>query len=231
MARTNLEKITKNTKIWTPRLNVDLPINGLDIMYFQDWVNWNGSKGCSQNHNAYDFAAYLTTNGHCILGLPENVPIRAIADGVVTKISQGITGVEGPYACFMTIEHGAPDSGLFTVYRHIAPLVRDGQKVRKGEVVATLHKDDGNTEGRLVHLHFEMRHAECVNNRIANPETVFRKISAYTAEPQGSTSFRILEIEKGIGCYFANFKRLLIDNNELSHRSPSSLRSKLRGIY
>jgi hypothetical protein len=149
MVDKTLEGITEDTKIWTPDLDVVLPVNGSDIPNFREWVNWSGWKGYEVGHEAYDFAAYLTQDGKVILGLLKETPIRAIADGIIRQISNGLAGSGVPYACFINIEHGRNGSGLFTRYDHVDPVVEDGQEVKKGDVIATLYKDDGNEEGRL----------------------------------------------------------------------------------
>ncbi|MEK6947968.1 MAG: M23 family metallopeptidase [Nanoarchaeota archaeon] len=206
----NLEQITGTTRIWTPELDITLPIDCADIPDFQEWVNWSGWKGYSPDHKAFDFAAYLTKDERCILGLPKETPVRAIADGVVRQTSYGLADV--PYACFMNIEHSIKNSGLFTSYYHIDPKVKTGQEVKKGDIIATLYKDEGSDEGKLVHLHFEMRNGWEINDRIVNPETIFHRLNQYSAIPQGNPEFKILGLEKQPDIHLANFKKLLVDN-------------------
>ena len=208
----NLEQITGDSNTWTPNLDIVLPIDGSDIRGFKEWVNWSGWKGYSEHHTAYDFAAYLNDEGNCVLGLHQDTPVRAVADGVVRQISNGFGG---EYACFMNIEHGSKGSGMFSAYHHVAPLVKDGQEVRKGEVIATLHKDEGDEEGKLVHLHFELANGWNHGSRIkraVNPELIYSKLANYKAEPQGSPDFQILGLQKQPEIYIANFKKLLVDN-------------------
>ena len=212
MNQKNLERITEDTKIWTPALDIVLPIDGSDIKGFREWVNWSGWKGYSPHHTAYDFAAYLSEDGRVVLGLPKETPVRAIADGVVRQVSHGLAGRGVTYACFMNIEHGAKGSGLFSAYHHIDPIAQDGQEVKKGDVVGTLHKDEGSEEGKLVHLHFEMRQSWYVRDRKCNPESIYPSIIRYRAEPQGSPDFKILGMNEQPEKYIANFKKLLVDN-------------------
>src|SRR3989338_1459453 len=213
MNQKTLERITEDTKVWMPTLDIVPPIYSSDIPNFREWVNWSGWKGYAQDHTAHDFAAYLTKYGKVVLGLPKETPVRAVADGVIRQISNGLAGNGVPYACFMNIEHGRKGSGLSTAYHHVDPLVQDGQEVKKGDVVATLYKDEVNVEGKLVHLHFEMRNAWNVKDRIMNPATIFPQIDTYRAVPQGNPNFRILGLEKQPEIYIANFKKLLVDNS------------------
>ena len=114
----------------------------------------------------------------------------------------------------MNIEHGGNGSGLFSSYFHIDPIAQDGQKVKKGDIVATLYKDDGNEEGKLVHLHFEMTHdGWSIKDRICNPESIYQSITKYRAEPQGNAKFRILGLEKQPEIHIAYFRKLLTQNN------------------
>ena len=211
MDQKNLERITEDTQIWTSNPDIVLPIDGSDIPNFREWVNWSGWKGYSPHHTAYDFAAYLSEDGKVVLGLPKETPVRAIADGVVRQISNGLAGRGVPYACFMNIEHGRNGSGLFTAYHHIDPVVEDGQEVKKGDVVATLYKDAGNEKGKLVHLHFEMRHGWNIKDRKCNPESVFPLIAQYRATPQGNPDFRVSGLQEQPEIYIANFKKLLVN--------------------
>ena len=212
MGLKNLESITEETRIWTPNLDIVSPINGLDIPEFQEWVNWSGWKGYAQDHTAHDFAAYLTKDGRCVLGLPKETPVRAVADGIVAQVSQGLAGSGVPYATFINIEHAEKGSGLFSAYHHVDPLVEQGQRVKKGDVIANLYKDEGNEEGKLVHLHFEMRHGWNVRDRLVNPALIFPEINKYKAEPQGNPDFQILGLPEQPKKYIANFKKLLVDN-------------------
>lgn len=81
------------------------------------------------------------------IAAPVGAPIRAAADGVVV-----FAGRNGGYGKMLVIDHGY---GYSTAYGHCHRLlVRVGQKVKRGQVVATV----GNT-GRSTapHLHYEVR--------------------------------------------------------------------------
>lgn len=216
MNQKNLKRIIGGTEIWAPDFDIVLPINGLDIPDFREWINWGGWKGYSPYHNAYDFAAYLTEDGGVVLGLPKETPVRSVADGIVRQVSCGLAETGSPYAgyaCFMNIEHGSEESGLFSSYHHIDPIAQNEQEVKKGDIVATLHKDIGNEVGRLVHLHFELTHGWNVRDRKCNPESIYPTLVRYRCEPQGSLDFRISGLPKQPKIYIANFKRLLVNNS------------------
>src|SRR3989338_3510075 len=144
------EDLSEQTTLWAANLNLILPIDEKEISNFKEWVNWSGWKGYSPNHNAYDFAAYLTNDGDCILGLPQETSVYAIADGLVAQVSSGLAGNSVPYATFINIEHARQGNGLFSSYHHVVPLVKQGTYVKKGDKIASLYKDEGNEEGKFL---------------------------------------------------------------------------------
>ena len=80
--------------------------------------------------------------------------IYAALDGIVELVSNGGKGFQG-YGRVIMINHSGQ---LWTLYSHCAALnVKVGQRVKKGDVVATV----GST-GRATtnHLHFEVRNAK-----------------------------------------------------------------------
>jgi hypothetical protein len=80
---------------------------------------------------------------------PVGTPIRAVANGVVTKAARNWTAGR-----FVVIAH---DDGHETKYLHMdarAPGIEEGVRVRQGEVIGTVGKT-GRVTG--AHLHFEMR--------------------------------------------------------------------------
>lgn len=213
----DLEKITDKTTQWKFNLDIVMPINGRDIPSFKEWTNWSGWKGYSENHDAVDFACYLNDRGDYVLGLHAETPVRAVADGVVKQVSCGLAGRGVPYACFMNIEHGKDGSGLFSAYHHINPTAKDGQEVKKGDVVGTLYKDEGNEEGKLVHLHFELTNGWNFGGRrqrAVNPEEIYSDIGrAPRANPQGSKNFTIDGLKQQPRIIIADFKNLLVNNS------------------
>ncbi len=205
MTKLLVDKLTHND-IWTPDLDMDLPINYADIPNFYKWISWNKY---SQDHRGFDFASYLSVDGKCVLGLPTETPIRTVANGIVMQISRGFGG--GGYGTFINIEHGNKNSGLYSGYHHVKPLVKDGQPVKKGEIIATLYKDSGNEEGRLVHLHFVLSNGWSVEDRInVHPSDIFLNVDKYIAKPQGSSDFQIKDLKRQPEIHQANFKKLRI---------------------
>jgi murein DD-endopeptidase MepM/ murein hydrolase activator NlpD len=93
-----------------------------------------GKKG-KELHDGIDLAA------------PAGLPVKTAAPGTVL-----FAGEQKGYGLIVIIEH---EGGLITLYAHNRDLrVKTGQKVREGQVVATVG-DSGRTSGP--HLHFEVR--------------------------------------------------------------------------
>lgn len=94
-----------------------------------------GKKG-KDPHDGIDLAA------------PAGTPVRTAAPGTVL-----FAGEQRGYGLIVIVEHDT--SGLITLYAHNRDVrVKAGQKVREGQVVATVG-DSGKTSGP--HLHFEVR--------------------------------------------------------------------------
>ena len=92
---------------------------------------------------AFDLAAYLSTDGRVVIGLPRDTPVRAIASGRV------FGKYKGEYLHQVVIEHGIPGSGLYSTYTHLnfnADLnVGDG--VKQGQEIGTLFIDSLSPKG------------------------------------------------------------------------------------
>jgi murein DD-endopeptidase MepM/ murein hydrolase activator NlpD len=88
------------------------------------------------------------------LAAPEGTPIRAAADGSVL-----FSAVQQGYGNLIIVEH---EGGLLTLYAHNRKnLVREGERVRLGQVIA--HMGTGTaTSGP--YLHFEVRIAGMPKN-------------------------------------------------------------------
>lgn len=201
-------KIDDETTEWTDDLETTLPIEGLEIPSFKAWINWNGfqyNPETDEGHKGFDFAAYLTSDNRVVLGLPPDVRVRAVADGVVRQIRSEIIG---EYLRYISIEHGREGSGLFSAYGHIVPLVDVGAQVKKGDVIGTLYKDPGEEEGRLVHCHLELTHGwdkGSNQNRRANPAVLDSSLYRFNAVPQGSVNFSIPLLPE-VKIDYANFR-------------------------
>ena len=197
----NLEKITRNVKLWKPTLDITSPIDTSQITGFVKWVNWNGFK---QSHEGYDFAAYINTRGECILGLPRGTLVRAVADGrIVYEL-----GDDDHFDSSIDVYHRG--RCLASTYTHIVPLKPVDSFVRKGEVIARVHADLGTEKGRLVHLHFALENwtgIECLS--CTDPTSIFPGLNDLVAQPQESLDFRVEQIEKQPPIRIANYHTLL----------------------
>jgi murein DD-endopeptidase MepM/ murein hydrolase activator NlpD len=99
------------------------------------------------------YTQYFTPSHYGVdLSSPGGGPIFAAADGTVTRASYGWNG---GYGNVIEIDHG---NGLVTLYAHNQTLhVREGTKVKRGEVIATMGRS-GRVFGKTgVHLHFEVQ--------------------------------------------------------------------------
>ena len=86
---------------------------------------------------------------------PKGTPIKSPADGIVTY-----SGVDPSLGNMLVLDHGY---GVITRYGHNnANLVREGQRVKRGDTVATVGST-GRSTGP--HLHYEVR----VNDVAINP--------------------------------------------------------------
>ncbi len=96
-------------------------------------------------------------HGGIDIGADEGTPIYAAVDGVVTVASS-----EGEYGKHIDIT----SNDVLTRYAHCSKLlVKEGQKVKKGDKIAKVGST-GNSTGP--HLHFEIRR----DNRTINPESI-----------------------------------------------------------
>lgn len=92
---------------------------------------------------------------------PGGTKILAANDGVVT-----FAGRKGSYGNLVGIDHGGK---ITTFYAHTSRiLVKNGQKVKKGQAIA-LVGSTGRSTGN--HLHFEVRK----NGKTTNPQAQFKK--------------------------------------------------------
>lgn len=107
------------------------------------------SKIRKSNHTGLDIATSAGT------------PIKVVANGTVTNAKYS-----GSYGNLVKISHG---NGIETWYAHTNKMyVKVGQKVKAGEVIATVGST-GNSTGN--HLHFEIR----VNGKHVNPQKYLYK--------------------------------------------------------
>lgn len=100
-----------------------------------------------------------------------NKPVYAVKDGTVTR-----AGSASGFGQWVTVDHPASNGGGETVYGHVIPEVRVGQKVREGERIARINPDSKTNGGVVPHLHFEWHRFSWVPpgpNRL-NPEAMLK---------------------------------------------------------
>lgn len=103
-----------------------------------------------------------------------NKPVYAVKDGTVTR-----AGAASGFGQWVTVDHPASNGGGETVYGHVIPEVRVGQKVREGERIARINPDSRTNGGVTPHLHFEWHRFSWVPpgpNRLS-PEVMLRGAS------------------------------------------------------
>lgn len=99
-------------------------------------------------HKGVDYAA------------PTGTPVRATADGVVASV-----GVQGGYGNTIVLRHQGAHSTLYAHLSRFAPALRNGARVRQGDVIGYVGATGWATGP---HLHYEFR----VNDEARNPLTV-----------------------------------------------------------
>ena len=119
-----------------------LPVSGAITSNFGAWRS-------GHRHTGIDIAA------------PRGTKIKAAWDGIVIY-----SGKLSDYGLLVKIDHG---NGLHSLYAHNdRNLVKRGQRVKKGEAIATVG-NSGRTSG--YHLHFEVRR----NGKPVNPLNYINK--------------------------------------------------------
>ncbi len=229
-ADSQLIQITDNTKEWSPNMDIVTPVDETSIPGFEKWIVWNNAASHlmqGEGEAAFDWAAYLNKDGEVILGLPVETRIRAIADGLVVQVFSGLGRREG-YATLINIEHGKKGNGLYSSYGHVVPLVKPGERVKKGDIIAKLYKDPGGAAGRLVHLHFTLSNGWEVKDRIlVDPErTIYANTGFLHAKPQGSLNFQLAELGKNQPVTIANFRTIKIGRENLDEVIDGLIRAK-----
>lgn len=109
------------------------PVEGLIYSTF------NACRGRNRRHGAIDIVA------------PRGTPIASAADGRVSVAANGGCMFSG-YGKIVIVDH---ENGFHTVYAHCDRiLVKMGQRVKRGEFIATVGRTGRATTN---HLHFEVR--------------------------------------------------------------------------
>jgi murein DD-endopeptidase MepM/ murein hydrolase activator NlpD len=160
---------------WIPNLDIGNPVSREDIKGLTKWVMYAGFRTFHQyekeyvakwnlgkDHHGHDFISYLDEQHVEHFGLHPNTPVRAIADGVVKSIIRN-DGRFTEYETYLIVQHNG--IGLSSGYVHVVPIVNVGEKVRKGQVLATLYDTSVEAMSLPTHLHFELGNAKVQNNQ------------------------------------------------------------------
>lgn len=93
-------------------------------------------------HYGTDFGRAGGSGGH---------PVYAVKDGTVTA-----AGPATGFGQWVNVDHPASNGGGLTVYGHVIPEVKVGQKVTEGQRIARIHPTKGAGNGNVdPHLHLE----------------------------------------------------------------------------
>lgn len=123
----------------------------------QAYVLWQSkTSGCFRLHKGMDFACAAGTE------------VLAAVDGKVTKIYKN----DQLYGGLIELQHA---DGVTTVYKFIDPAstLKVGDKVNRGDVIATVATATGNEIGEGDHLHFEVYK----NNVMQDPDIYLKLIT------------------------------------------------------
>ena len=148
----------KKIKFWTPGLDVVSPIDESQLPQFAKWVQYNCFRNPDKYHEGFDFAAFLDSKGICYLGLPSELEVRAIIEGVVTEV---IKRSDFLYNNQVTIQHEGESDRMYSGYCHIAPIVKKGDVVEAGQPIGRLvHQRLDGRSLHLIHLHLGLVNIE-----------------------------------------------------------------------
>ena len=81
-------------------------------------------------------------------------PIYASQGGTVTMV-----GPASGFGQWIVLDHPTEDGSGTTVYGHIIPEVRAGQRVEAGQRIGRINPDSNTNGGVAPHLHFEVHRA------------------------------------------------------------------------
>jgi hypothetical protein len=124
-------------------------------MLFSAPEKWWGDRGPRPRpHEGIDLCLYTDESGR-LFALDASARIPAMLDGEVIKIEKDYLGQS------VYVGHAVEDGNgrrLWTMYGHSAPLhpLRPGDRVRSGEIIASLPEKRKNNRGPRPHLHLTM---------------------------------------------------------------------------
>ena len=118
-------------------------------MFFGEGIEWWGDGNPRRTeHEGIDFAEGRRPDG-CIRSIPEETPVRAIADGEVAAFLDDFLGKT------VVVRHASivdPGGDVFyTLYSHIRPETQRLEPVAKGQILGRVHK--AKSAGAPAHLH------------------------------------------------------------------------------
>lgn len=114
-------------------------------------------------------------------GAPSGTPVRAAADGVVA-----FRGVKGGYGNFLELRHNSKFSTAYAHLSRYAGHIKNGTRVRQGEVIAYVGSTGMSTGP---HLHYEVR----LSGKAVNP----LKVQSPPADPLPATELARFKREVG----------------------------------
>lgn len=117
---------------------------------------------------------------------PAGTPVYAAAEGVVTH-----TGVGKGIGANITIQHPESAGGVTSWYGHMGEmLVKEGERVKPGQLIGTVGTSTGTAKATSPHLHFEVLKPGRKHERPAasatyfdermDPEAWLSQVGAYT---------------------------------------------------
>lgn len=184
---------------WVSDLDVVHPIVQEDIKGLTKWVMYAGFRTFHQytaeyvakwnlgsDHHGHDFISYLDGQQVEHFGLHPHTPVRAIADGVVKSIIKN-SGRFSDYETYLVVQHN--NLGLSSGYVHVVPVVNVGDKIKKGQVLATLYDTSVEAMSLPTHLHFELGNAKVQNpqypffNDLVDPLDILPRLREMSVRP------------------------------------------------
>jgi hypothetical protein len=129
---------------------------------------WWGDRGSRTSlHEGIDLCLYTDEAGR-LLELDPSTRIPVMYDGEVAKVEKDYLGQSVYVDHHIDNGHGRR---LWTMYGHTKPLdpVRPGERVRRGEIIASLTEKRAKSKGPRPHLHLTVAWV--------SPERAFRELN------------------------------------------------------
>ncbi len=179
-----------------------LECNGLRKAGFHRWVfhpgmlfrapgKWWGDRGPRPNpHEGIDLCLYASKPGH-LHELDASTRIPVMLDGEVTKVEKDYLGKSVYVGHAIDDGHGRR---LWTMYGHMKPAdhIKPGERVRRGDIIASLTERRKKTTGPRPHLHLTMAWV--------SPERAIRELNWETLHDPGIAI--LLDPLHAMGCMY-----------------------------